>query len=284
MEAFRYYPGSLPLVVSIPHCGTYVPPTILDRFTDAAKRLPDTDWHVERLYDFVRGMGAHLLVATHSRYVIDLNRAPDDASLYPGKFTTGLCPATLFDGSPLYRAGQEPDAAEIEERKKLYWQPYHTKLSELLQSEQVRGAQRQGERSDGGGSPPSIIMLLDAHSIASRVPTLFEGILPDLNLGTAEGASCDPVLAQALERCCAQSGYTYVHNGRFKGGYITRHYGNPTLGLHAVQLELAQKNYMQEECPFTFDEMRAAQLQQALQRFVQETLKYLAGHTGGVLL
>jgi N-formylglutamate deformylase len=261
MEAFKYYAGTIPLVVSIPHCGTYVPPAILDRFVEPAKRLPDTDWHVERLYDFVREMGAHLLVATHSRYVNDLNRAPDDASLYPGKFTTGLCPLTLFDGSPLYREGQAPDAAEIEERKEKYWKPYHAKLQELLQAHDR-------------------IVLLDAHSIASQVPTLFDGILPDLNLGTAEGASCDPQLAAALEQVCANSGYIYVHNGRFKGGYITRHYGNPAAGIHAVQLELSQRHYMQEQHPFTYNEAKAIQLQRCLQNFMSEMVKYLAGHTG----
>lgn len=261
MEAFKYYAGTIPLIVSVPHCGTYVPPTILERLSEPAKQLPDTDWHVERLYDFVREMGAHLLVATHSRYVIDLNRAPDDASLYPGKFTTGLCPATLFDGTPLYKEGHAPDAAEIAERKENYWKPYHTKLQELL----------KGHES---------VALLDAHSIASQVPTLFDGVLPDLNLGTAEGVSCDPQLAVALEQCCASSGYTYVHNGRFKGGYITRHYGKPEAGIHAVQLELSQRHYMQETPPFSYDETKAKQLQQCLRQFVGAMAQYLAGHTG----
>lgn len=264
MEAFKYYPGNIPLIVSVPHCGTFVPPAILDRLSEPAKQLPDTDWHVDKLYDFVREMGAHLLVATHSRYVIDLNRAPDDASLYPGQFTTGLCPTTLFDGSPLYKEGQEPDAAEIEERKAKYWQPYHSKLNEILQSEQQRGR----------------VVLLDAHSIASQMPKLFEGVLPDLNLGTVHATSCAPELAESLEKICTESGYSAVHNGRFRGGYITRHYGKPAAGIHAVQMELTQKNYMQESYPFAYDEIAAKRLQAVLFALVQAMIQYLAGQSG----
>lgn len=249
MEPYRYLPGTRPLVISIPHAGTYVPPAILERFTAPAKRLPDTDWHVDRLYAFAGEMGAHLLIATHARYVADLNRPPDDASLYPGQFTTGLCPLTLFDGTPVYREGQAPDEAEVRERVDLYWRSYHGKLQALI-----------------AALKPCV--LFDVHSIRSRVPALFDGRLPDLNLGTAGGASCDPALQRALAECLGSRAYSLAVNGRFKGGYITRHYGQPGEGVQAVQLELAQCNYMDEDYPYTYDEARAARLQTVLRAFV----------------
>ena len=249
MEPFRYIPGTIPLVVSIPHCGTHVPASILARLKPAAKQLPDTDWHVDRLYDFARELGAHLLIATHSRYVIDLNRSPDNSSLYPGKFTTGLCPTTFFDGSPLYLPGTEPDAADIAARTTQYWQPYHNQLRRVLDAQTALHGRCR---------------LFDAHSIASQVPTLFDGQLPDLNLGTADGATITPALAETLIATANASGYSSVYNGRFKGGYITRHYGNPSAGIEAVQLELAQCNYMQETPPFAYDESKANQLQPVL--------------------
>jgi len=256
MEPYRYIPGNIPLLISIPHCGTYVPEHILARLTPEAKQLPDTDWHVDRLYGFARELGAHMLIATHSRYVVDLNRPPDDASLYPGQFTTGLCPATLFDGTPLYLAGQEPDAIELATRRATYWQPYHDRLRQWIAEQNANHTK----------------CVFDAHSIASVVPTFFEGQLPDLNLGTADGTSARPALAEALLAVCEQSGYPSVLNGRFKGGYITRNYGNPTAGIQAIQLELTQRNYMDEAPPFAYDEAKAARLQTAL-RALLERLK-----------
>lgn len=251
MEPYRYFPGRIPLIVSIPHAGTYVPEGILERFTPAAKQLPDTDWHGEQLYAFAREMGAHMLVATHSRYVVDVNRGADNASLYPGKFTTGICPTTLFDGSPLYQAGREPDEKEIRERIKTYWQPYHDKLESFIQSQAGR------------------VIVFDAHSIKSEVSTLFDGTLPDLNLGTADGATIDAAIADKLIACCQKSLYSSVYNGRFKGGYITRNYGEPEANIHTVQLELAQKNYMQEAPPFAYDEAKAGRLQVVLKELLE---------------
>ncbi len=249
MEPYRYFPGTIPLIVSVPHSGTYVPDAILDRFTPEAKPLPDTDWHVDRLYAFVRDMGAHMLVATHSRYVVDLNRDPSGQSLYPGKFTTGLCPTTLFTGSPIYREGHAPDAAEITARTQSYWQPYHEQLRTLIDAQIAQHGR---------------CMLFDAHSIASRVPAFFEGQLPDLNLGTADGATVPAALAEKLISITQNSPYSSVYNGRFKGGYITRHYGNPELGVQAVQMELAQCNYMNESAPYAYDEAKARALQVVL--------------------
>ena len=259
MDAFDYYAGRVPVLVSMPHTATGVPDSILARFTDAAKRLPDTDWHIERLWAFAREMGAHVLVPRYSRYVVDLNRGADDASLYPGQFTTGLCPATFFDGRPLYADGGVPTAEEVRQRVVAYWQPYHTQLQAALAAMHKQHG---------------VAVLVDAHSIRSEVPTLFEGILPDLNLGTANRASADAGLAAALEEVCRASGYSFVHNGRFKGGYITRQYGQPQHGIHAVQLELAQKNYMQEEFPFAYDEQKAAALQGCLQAFLGAAIRW----------
>lgn len=260
MEIFEYIPGSVPLIISMPHTGTDVPASILNRFTDKAKRLPDTDWHIARLYEFAGVLGAHRIIPRYSRYVIDLNRPPDDTSLYPGKFTTGLCPATLFDGSPVYVDGG-PDEAEIKARTEIYWRPYHDKLESLV-----------NELKHKHGK----VAVFDAHSIRSEMPTLFDGVLPDLNIGTADDATCDKKLTQELLLCGQQSGYSCVANGRFKGGYITRHYGNPDEGVHAVQLELAQKNYMQENYPFTYDEARAKQLQSALCQILEKITGFIS--------
>lgn len=251
MEPYRYFPGRIPLLVSVPHCGTHVPDSILARLTPEAKQLPDTDWHVDRLYDFVREMGAHLLVATHSRYVVDLNRAPDDRSLYPGKFTTGLVPTTRFDGSPLY-VGAAPDAAEVAARVAQYWQPYHARIQQWIAEQNHHHTK----------------CVFDAHSIASRVPLLFEGQLPDLNFGTADGASASAELTARATEVAERSDYSTALNGRFKGGYITRHYGNPAAGIQAIQLELAQVNYMNEQYPFAYDDAKARALQDVLRAVI----------------
>ncbi len=254
MKTYHYIPGTVPVLISIPHAGTFVPHNILDRFTTPAKRLPDTDWHVETLYAFARDLGIHMLIATHSRYVIDLNRGKDDQSLYPGKFTTGLCPLTLFDGTPVYQPGMEPNAKEIQERIETYWQPYHDKLQSL-----VDDLKKKHNRT----------IVFDAHSIRSQVPLLFDGVLPDLNIGTADGLSAKDELIQQIETICKQYSYSYVINGRFKGGFITRHYGKPEQGIQAIQLELAQCNYMNEAYPFSYDDKKAKKLQILLMKFLE---------------
>ncbi len=259
MEPHHYFPGTLPVIISIPHAGVHVPGTILEKFVTSAKQLPDTDWHVDRLYSFAHKLGVHLLVATHSRYVIDLNRSRDGESLYPGKFTTSLCPTTLFDGTPLYQVGLEPNANEQEERINIYWQPYHQKLQAIIAS--LQGHKR--------------IVVFDAHSIRSQIPTLFPGVLSDLNLGTADGVSTDFALNDKLVKYCRHSKYATVSNGRFKGGYITRHYGNPAQGIHAVQLELAQSNYMQESYPFAYNESKAKQLQITLNGLLEQIIEWV---------
>jgi N-formylglutamate deformylase len=262
MFPYRYHAGRTPLLISMPHAGTFVPARMLDDMADRARLLPDTDWHVDRLYDFARDLGASLLVATHSRYVIDLNRPPDDRPLYPGADNTGLCPTTLFDGSPLYSPGHEPDDSEIGRRLEAIWQPYHRRLRDSLE----QAVNRHG-----------IALLYEAHTIRSRAPRFFQGCLPDLNLGTADGASASPDLETRMFAVCHSArGYTSVLNGRFKGGYITRQYGRPQDSVHAVQLELSQQTYMEEEPPFRFDETRASQIRTVLRGLVEVMLKWAA--------
>jgi len=251
---FDFAPGRIPLLVSMPHVGTELSKGLAQRLTADARSLPDTDWHLPRLYDFLTGIGASILAARFSRFVIDLNRPPDDAPLYKAA-TTGLCPDVLFDGRPVYRDGQAPDAAERQARLDAFWCPYHAKIeAELARMRQTFG----------------LAVLFDAHSIRSIIPRLFEGRLPDFNIGTAEGASADVELEQRLDEIARSAHpYTHVLNGRFKGGYITRHYGRPSHGWHAVQLELAQTTYMDEEAPFRFREDKASQVRPHLRRFVE---------------
>ncbi len=255
MEPFRYTPGSTPLLVSIPHVGTHVPDALARRMSEAARALPDTDWHLDRLYDFAPGLGAGVLLATHSRYVVDLNRPPDGSPLYPGAENTGVCPTALFDGAPVYREGEAPEPAEVEARIDRYWRPYHDKLAaELARLKRAFG----------------VAALFEAHSIRSAVPRLFEGRLPDLNLGTGGGRCADAGLARHLLAVCEEApGYTRVLDGRFTGGHITRHYGRPGEGVHAVQLELAQITYMDEDPPFAFDKGRAGALRPTLRRLLE---------------
>jgi len=253
MAPYQWRPGRTPLLVSMPHTGTEVPGTIRDRLTEEALALPDTDWHLEALYDFLDAIGASVLVATHSRYVVDLNRPPDNASLYPGQDTTPLVPLDTFHRQPLYRAGREPAASEVTQRVARYWRPYHEKLAHELQA--LR--QKFG-----------YALLWDAHSIFSEVPRFFAGKLAELNLGTAGGRSCGPGVGEALLK--KVSGYGAVLNGRVKGGYITRTYGDPAKGVHAVQLELSEATYMEESPPFRFREDLAKRLRPQLRALIEE--------------
>jgi len=257
---FIFRRGSAPLLVSMPHVGTHIPDDIASGMTDAALRLPDTDWHLERLYDCLDELGASVLVATHSRYVIDLNRPTDNANLYPGQDTTGLCPVDTFHKEAIYRDGCLPDDAEIQRRIASYWVPYHATLDEELRR----------LRAEHG-----VAMLWDAHSICSVVPRFFEGRLPDFNIGTASGASCDPQLGEELLAIAREAGgYSAVLNGRFKGGHITRHYGRPADNVHAVQLELAEATYMQESHPYAFDEGLAEGVRPLLKRFLGHMIAF----------
>jgi len=246
--------GDAPLVIDVPHAGTHVPDAIAARLTPVARALPDTDWHVERLYAFARSTGATVLVATHSRYVVDLNRDPDGVALYPGADNTELCPTRSFGNAPLYVAGEEPGAREIAARRATFFAPYHA----LLAAEIARVRERHG-----------YAIVLDGHSIQAELPRFFEGRLPDLNLGTADGVACDPSLqALAANVIGGSERFTHVVNGRFKGGYITRRYGRPADGVHALQLEMVQDAYMEAAPPYAWDAQRAAALGHLLERLV----------------
>jgi len=264
--AFRFRRGTRPLLISMPHAGTHVPTCLAARLSDEAGGVPDTDWHLERLYDFADELGASVLIATHSRYVIDLNRPPDGASLYPGQSVTGLCPVDTFDDTPLYPNGDVPTEAQIAARREAIWQPYHQQLAqELARIEALHG----------------IAALWDAHSIRSVLPRFFDGRLPDLNLGTAQGASCDPALAQRLLGIAREAaGFTSVLDGRFTGGYITRHHGRPAQGVHAVQLEMTQCSYMQEARPFAYLPERAARVQPHVRRMLEAVLDFVEARAG----
>jgi N-formylglutamate amidohydrolase len=246
--------GDAPLVIDVPHAGTHVPAHLAERLTPAARAVPDTDWHVEKLYAFARKAGVTLFVATHSRYVVDLNRDPSGAALYPGADNTELCPTRTFANELVYVDDRGPDAREIAARRSQYFDPYHAQLAAEI--ERVRA--RHG-----------YTILLDGHSIRSEVPRFFAGRLPDLNLGTADGASCASSVQGAADIVLAgAAAFTSVVNGRFKGGHVTRHYGDPERGVHALQLEIAQACYMDENPPYAWDARRAAPLIDVLERLV----------------
>ena len=253
-HCFNLHQGAVPLLVSMPHIGIQIPDDLKANYVPRALDVEDADWHLDMLYNFLKSMGASILTPVYSRYVIDLNRSTEDTSLYPGQDVTGLCPIDTFDKQPIYLAGKQPDELEIRSRIEQYWRPYHNKLTtELKRIHAIHG----------------IVLLWDAHSIASHVPRFFEGKLPDLNFGTADRQSCDESLESALrntmqnyqngieKKLSSAQKYSYVFNGRFKGGYITRHYGVPTLNIHALQLEMNQCIYMQESPHYTYQESLA---------------------------
>jgi N-formylglutamate deformylase len=250
------------MLISIPHMGTRIPADIAKTMTPVALRTDDCDWHLDRLYAFARRMGASILSPSCARYVIDLNRPPDGANLYPGQDTTGLLPVDTFDKQPLYSEGHLPDEAEIARRRDLYWRPYHEALKSELAALQVTHGK---------------VLLWEAHSIRSHVPRFFEGRLPDFNFGTSNAASAVAGLANELVSVVERfGGYSAIANGRFKGGYITREYGKPALGIHAVQLELSQITYMQEQMPYAYDDALAARIEPVLQALVETALAKVA--------
>lgn len=245
MQPFDFHAGTAPLLVSMPHAGTELPAPLQGRLSEACAPLGDTDWHLPRLYDFARGLGASVLVARYTRFAVDLNRPPDDMPLY-ATATTGLHPDILFDGRPAFRQGCGLTDAERKLFMAQVWEPYHRRIAEEL----ARLRALHGR-----------VVLFDAHSIAGEIPRLFEGALPDFNLGTADGRSASAGLTQRLAAVLgASERYRLAVNGRFKGGYITRHYGRPADRVHAVQLEMTFGSYMIEETPYMVDAGRAGRL------------------------
>ena len=252
--------GSTPLLLSLPHVGTHIPDALQARLVPQALAVEDTDWHLETLYAFAHDLGASVLVPHHSRYVIDLNRPPENLPMYPGVNNTELCPTRAFTGTPLHRDGSEPDDAEVLQRLDQYWRPYHRALgAELARLKAAHGH----------------ALLWDGHSIKSHLPWLFEGRLPDLNLGTVSGGSCAPSLRAALmDTLDGQGNYSHVTDGRFKGGYITRRYGRPRDGVHAVQMEMCWSCYMPEQPPYQTDPSRLKRLQPVLRSLLTAMLDW----------
>ncbi len=259
--------GDAPLILSIPHTGTLIPPEIESDLVSPWLARKDTDWHIERLYDFAADIGATVLRATHSRTVIDVNRDPSGASLYPDQTTTGLCPTETFDGEPLYRPGRAPDEDEIARRLRLHFEPYHDALL--------------GEIARLTAAHPTLV-LYDCHSIRSIVPRLFQGELPAMNVGTNSGASCSSVFAHVIQAVCDASDFSWVVNQRFKGGWITRHYGQPSFGVHAIQMELACRSYLVEPLakpteknwPPAYDAAYAEKMRHVLQSALKACLSF----------
>lgn len=250
MNPVEIHQGASPVILGLPHTGTHVPDAIGARLNDQGLLLTDTDWHVHRLYDGLLD-GATTVRATFHRYVIDANRDPSGASLYPGQNTTGLVPLTDFDNRPIWRPGAEPATDDIAARLASFHAPYHAALAaEIARIRALHG----------------VAILYDCHSIRSRCPFLFEGRLPDFNIGTDNGSTCAPeVEAAAAQICAAAEGYTSVVNGRFRGGWTTRHYGRPEAGVHAIQMELAQSTHLAAETlPFAYDGAGALRLRRHL--------------------
>lgn len=250
IDTFTFEAGSSPLLISVPHDGRQLPCEIGSEMTDAGRAIPDTDWHVARLYDFAHKLGASFIRAEYSRYVIDLNRSADDSELYEGRYGSGLCPTQTFRGDDIYVKGTSID---MDERIEGYWQPYHSRLESALA--EIREQHR-------------CALLWDAHSIPSHVPKLFDGELPELNLGTWDNRSCGTAISSAVMAVAEASPYGVVENGRFKGGHITRYYGQPDSGVHAIQLELAQRCYM-DEATLDYDDTKASRLRDTLSKMLQ---------------
>lgn len=241
---FTFREGDSPLLVSIPHDGRQLAPGQADRMTKEGRQLPDTDWHVRKLYDFAADLGASVIAANYSRYVVDLNRGTDDQALYEDQVSTGLFADKTFSGKEIYISGETVSSQEQQQRISAYWRPYHERIATTL----VKLRQKHG-----------YALLWDAHSIAGEVPKLFPGVLPDLNFGSNDGASCGAEIVAAVMRTAEESDYSVVLNERFRGGFITRQYGAPDGGIHAVQLELSQRNYMDEKT-LSYDDERAVKL------------------------
>jgi len=260
---YAFHSGRIPLLVSVPHDGRELPDDVAVQMTEVGRSLPDTDWHVARLYEFAKDFGASMIIAKYSRYVVDLNRPADDTALYEGQLATGLCPTQTFAGQDLYTDTLRIDT---DDRVRRFWNPYHARISDTLS---------RFRESHG------YALLWDAHSIASRVPALFDGELPTLNIGTWDGRSCSQSISDAVTQVAQDSLYDAVLNARFKGGHITRHYGRPDTGVNAIQLEIAQRAYMNEQTT-CYDEARASQLCDTL-RCLFEAFTKTASDNAGIM-
>jgi len=254
MKTVEIKKGNSPIILAMPHTGTYLPNDITAQLNERGKALADTDWHIHTLYEDLLP-NATTIRATFHRYVIDANRAPSDESLYPGQNTTGLCPTVDFEGQAIYKLGCEPDAQEIKQRCAEFHAPYHQSIeAEIERIKSLHG----------------FAVLYDCHSIQSKLPFLFDGKLPNFNIGTNDGVTCSPELEQVVKKTCEESTeYTCVLNGRFKGGWTTRHYGQPLHRVHAIQMELTQSSYMEEKSPWKITEPQFSELRSQLRRILK---------------
>ena len=244
--------GDSPVILGQPHSGTHVPESIFADLNATGRALIDTDWHVDRLYDGLLD-GATVVRANFHRYVIDANRDPSGESLYPGQNTTALVPLTTFDSEPIWV--RAPSSEDVARRRAAYHDAYHYALA---------GAIERIRKKHG------YAILYDCHSIRSELPFLFEGRLPDLNVGTNSGETCAGAVERTVADICAQSGFSHVVNGRFRGGWTTRHYGRPAAGVHAIQMEIAQALYLKSEgLPFAYDAEKAKTLRATLREILQ---------------
>lgn len=253
--------GDGPVILAQPHSSAWLEPALAATLNERGLACADTDWHVERLYAGLLS-DATTVRAEFSRYVIDANRPPDNEDLYPGQNTTSLCPTIDFTGAPIYRAGAEPDSAELARRRSRYHAPYHAALAAQIARLQSRHA---------------AVLVFDCHSIADELPFLFDGALPQLNVGTHDGHSCAPRLQAVIARHCTNAPFSHVINGRFRGGYTTRHYGQPGMGVHAIQMELARSAYLNGGEPPPWDVARAAPLRQFLGALLPDLAKHVVG-------
>ncbi len=271
-EWLAVHHGAAPLIVSFPHTGTEIPASLEPGLVSPWLARKDADHWVDVLYDFAHGLGATTIRTALSRTVVDVNRDPSGASLYPGQATTGLCPIETFAGEALYRSGGEPDAKEIARRRVEYFDPYHDALRTAI--ERARDSHEA-------------VVVYDAHSILSRAPRLFDGELPQFNIGTNNGATCDAALTAGIEAICDRSGMSRVTNGRFRGGWITRHYGKPQNGIHAIQMELAMRGYLEEPAaaltptnwPVPLDDTHASTLRIALRDILDACIAFATGQS-----
>lgn len=266
-QSFSFRAGKLPVLVSFPHSSTNIPENLQPNYSEAGAQTPDTDWDLPKLYQIESSENpfadVSLIHANFSRFVIDANRPTDGTNLYPGKPTPELCPTTCFDGSPVYRSGQEPDQKEIAERIEKFWQPYHDKIRQELQR----------MKSEFG-----VAVLFDAHSILSKVPRLFDGVLPNFNMGTAAGQAASSSLEQEIkEVLVGEEKYSSVFNGRFIGGFITRNFGDPDKNIHAVQLELTQSSYMNETTG-EFSAEKANRVRPVIFKMIQAIINWTKTH------
>ncbi len=257
-EVFEYHQGNVPLLISFPHDGLAFPSGLKPGLSEAGSGNVDCDWFISKLYPFIKKLDVSYLKPNYSRYVVDLNRSAEGELLYPGKMETSICPLMTFDGEDIYINGEEPTEEEIERRIGSYWQPCHRHIrNELERIKSIHG----------------YAILWDAHSIRAEVPRLFEGVLPDLNFGTNDGQSCEKQIADNLVSHTAEhAGYSFVLNGRFKGGYITRHYGDPLNNIQAIQVEINQSTYLTSSIGPCIDGEKASKLSELLEQLIQSLI------------